>query len=352
MEANFVKYTLGCGLLAVSVHAFADSEFGGGHPVAYRLKEIDEPIGDFVRDDVFVGQNIESNREQTVSFSIVEGAVVSDDDSAIKISVLGAAAGRGVYVTLRPTFNSDSVNVYGDLVDVATANVNDQNNPRHYVTPNRHSAGTELTIEANSWLGVRGGQFQSYLQVDSSKKSRHVLVLRNGDRAPHAASFRQAHQMADFIRDVVELSTGKIVLNKNQAIFLFELTTANLSHSDADFDDLVVLVTFAHDPADLIDGENRHNPLGTGKPWAMVDWDSHQVHQGMILEEGYENLTAKKDVELNDSSQIQFSSLAGRPFQLFVGRPLGSSVDLEIEDLQNLVLFKKRPIQLEALAFD
>ena len=222
--------------------------------------EVDGIITDLADSGVYALQTIEAGEDQSIEFAILGGSIASNHDVAAKITVLGASSGPGVHVTLRPSFNGNLVEPFGDVTDAVKANVHDENNPRHYVTPRIHASGTEITIEANSWLGVHGGGYRSHIHVDSSKDSSNVLVLRHGEQVPghHAFTHPQIH---DYLREYVDLKTGKIVLNENQVIYLFELTTTDLSSSGADFDDLAVLVTLASKPVDLIQA-SAAQPIG------------------------------------------------------------------------------------------
>lgn len=77
--------------------------------------------------------------------------------------------------------------------------------------------------------------------------SSNLNVLRNGDSVPKIPGAMGQDSIEDYLQDYVE--DGKIVLEENEAIFLFELGTTNLSSSVADFQDLVVLMTIGQAPA-------------------------------------------------------------------------------------------------------
>ena len=78
------------------------------------------------------------------------------------------------------------------------------------------------------------------MEVDSNS-SRNVKVLRDGDTVPQIAGFLNQGNIESFLGGYI--TNGKVTIDKNQAIFLYELGTTNLDSASADFQDCVVLVT-------------------------------------------------------------------------------------------------------------
>lgn len=112
----------------------------------------------------------------------------------------------------------------------------------HAVTTSQ--TNTEFKVIANSYLSSCGNFNKTY----GSDNVYQVRVLKNGQDVPNLDGYGGQQSVSDYVQDYV--SNGKIVLNPNQAIFLFELGTdlngyapgSNLP-SSADFQDLVVLMT-------------------------------------------------------------------------------------------------------------
>jgi fibro-slime domain-containing protein len=90
--------------------------------------------------------------------------------------------------------------------------------------------------------------YAPHLTARSGDNSPYVLVLKDGDSVPSIPAFQDQTNLAYFVEPYVNTATGKVVLQDNQAIYLFELGTTNLSSSAADFQDLVIMITLATDP--------------------------------------------------------------------------------------------------------
>lgn len=193
------------------------------------------------------------------SFETSGGAVTPGVEFAAKVEVLGAAISYGgdydMKVTTSVFIGGDRMDVFGGMLDAVGSNVND--GERHsYVFPATYDAGLEIRVGAQSWnkqssgsSGDRSSHWEAYMTVWGAEESPQVLVLRDGDDVPDIDPFRDQSGIQDFVGDYVDADTGKITLESNQAIYLFELGTTKLSSSAADFQDLVVLVSLATDPS-------------------------------------------------------------------------------------------------------
>ena len=104
------------------------------------------------------------------------------------------------------------------------------------------SAGTRVSVEGRASYGSWSRTYKS--TVDH----RQVLVLVDGDTPPQFAPFDGQPEITSFCSSVIDAATGKVTIEKHQAVFLFELGTTNMSSSAADFQDLVLLVDFARIP--------------------------------------------------------------------------------------------------------
>jgi len=119
--------------------------------------------------------------------AIQDGQVIPDGEVAVKISILGASPGRGVYETVQSSIGNSSIDPFGGIDDPANANINDENNPRHYITTSVQPSDAPISIKAISWLESRSGGFAQHITVDSID-SDNVEVLRNGDPLPASNS--------------------------------------------------------------------------------------------------------------------------------------------------------------------
>ncbi len=206
-----------------------------------------------------------------ISFSIDGGSVVPDESFAVRVTSLGAAisAGYSQPVTVRVLVGAESFEPYGDSTQALAANVNDTGNPRHFVAPNEYDALTGVSIVGTSWLKTSGttGDSESdwYVQrtANSSEDSPQIIALRDGDAVPDIPGYNGQASAVAFVQDYIDPVTDRIRLGANQTIYLFELGTADLTSSAADFQDLVVLVTLAKETTDLIgNAETEHGVAG------------------------------------------------------------------------------------------
>ncbi len=259
-----------------------------------------------VRDEtnggVFALQTVESTEDTPVPFKIVDGKVIPEDTFAVKASVLGAAiTDRGAYdmpVTLAVTAGSDAYQPFGSFTLPVDGNVNDGLNPRKFILPTLHDAGTPISISATSWekvnssfSGNANSHWTQYFSFNAATGTPQAKVLRNGDPAPNIPSFLDQNEILDFIRDYVDQESGTMVLDENQAIYLFELGTTDLSSSAADFQDLVVLITLAHNAVDLQENEDDDDAAGPSSRLLKVNHKTGGFEQVMTLDRVYDGLT-------------------------------------------------------------
>jgi len=220
-----------------------------------------------------------------VDFNINGDDVEPSEDYAADVTVLGAAiTASGTYdvpVTMKLTVNGTALEPFGTFTLPVNGNVNDQMNPRHYVLPSIYPTGSHISIMARSWLkidrsydGTSNSHWNGYMTVDSSQSSPNVITLRDGDAVPNIPAFLDQASIMQFIQKYIDTSTNTMDLNKNQAIYLFELGTTNLNSPAADFQDLVVLVTLAKDPSDL-DGDHTEQVPIDGHLDIDRDHDDH-----------------------------------------------------------------------------
>jgi hypothetical protein len=80
-------------------------------------------------------------------------------------------------------------------------------------------------------------------QSTGTANNQNVVVLKNGDLIPDVPGMENQASIQDFVEEYINLGTGTVGLQSNQALYLFELGTTNLQSSAADFQDLVLLLT-------------------------------------------------------------------------------------------------------------
>lgn len=196
-------------------------------------------------------------------FDLEGGRVVPDEDFAAQVTVLGAAISYGgqydLPVTVQLLIDDDGDSVilepFGSFLLPLPGNVNDHSEPRHFVLPSMYPDDTRISVTGRAWIkqdssysGDSNNHWQTHMTVASHSGSPNVLTLRDGDSVPNIPAFLDQASIVDFIEDYINPATNRVVLDDNQAIYLFELGMTDLSHPAADFQDLVVLVTLADDP--------------------------------------------------------------------------------------------------------
>ncbi len=328
---------------------------------------------------VFALQTIEAEEEDSIAFSIQQGAVVPTEDFAVKATVLGAAPGNNVPITVQLKIGQSILTPFGVFSDALEGDVHDDQNPRRYVSQGIHPAGTPIAVVGRSWAqGTGNSGHQAYLTVDTQTHATHALVLKNGDPVPNKASYLNPHQTRDFLRDFVDLNTATVVLDENQVMCLFELTTPDLTSVKADFDDLAVIVTFATSPSQLSEEDDDDTLAGPASRIVKVNRHTGGLEQIMTLDRVYTGLAAAHGgtfyassgqqlyhldpfqqlespvntmtyenvvgLEGVDSNFYGFTVQANKLLAVDVqtGQQIGSDIDLGVTDLHSIVFFKQQ----------
>ena len=196
-----------------------------------------------------------------VNFEIINDTVVPNGTFISSFKVLGAAITNGptgydLMVTTRLKVGNNTFDPWGDYNLAVTGNVNDKTT--HSWNPtSTYPAGTPVTIGGKSWARDadydndgdfdEDGEWTQHMEVSSTGDSKYLIVLRNGDAVPTIKGFSNQDSIADFVEAYVK--DDKILLEDNEAIFLFELGVTDLTNDAADFQDLVILMTIDPAPA-------------------------------------------------------------------------------------------------------
>ena len=194
---------------------------------------------------------------EKIDFDINAGKITPTEDFMIMVSVLGSAitsGGQDLPVTVQLQIGDKSVNPWGDFTDAEAADVNDPHAPtRNYIVnelfevdEDSDPADTAVTVTSRSWW--RG---DVHIEANSHEQSQQVKVLRDGDAVPDIKGMDDQADVLQFIKPYIDFDSNKMTLDENQAIYLFEIGTTNVSSSAADFQDLVVLVTFGKTKRDF-----------------------------------------------------------------------------------------------------
>ncbi len=250
---------------------------------------------------LFAVQRVEAVEDEEVDFDIQGGGVVPGETFAAKVSVLGAAISySGQYnmmVTTRIKVGTTTIDPFGSYDLAVTANLNDNKNPREYILPNTYDPGTPITVQGKSWVkksssynGKSNNHWKAHMTVNSDAGTTYVKVLRNGDPVPSIPGYMGQTSLETFVRDYVDPDTNRMVLDENQAIYLFELGTTTLSSPAADFQDLVVLVTLAKRTEDLEESDDDDDTDGPSTRLIRVDQSTGGYSPLMTLNRDYDSL--------------------------------------------------------------
>ena len=194
---------------------------------------------------------------EKIDFDINAGKITPTEDFMIMVSVLGSAITSGnkdLPVTVQLKVGDKTVNPWGDFSDEEAADVNDPTAPtRNYVVnelfevaEGSDPADTAVTVTSRSWWNG-----SVHIEANSHEQSQQVKVLRDGDAVPDIRGMDDQADVLEFIRPYIDFDNNTMSLDENQAIYLFEIGTTNVNSSAADFQDLVVLVTFGKTKRDF-----------------------------------------------------------------------------------------------------
>ncbi len=194
---------------------------------------------------------------EKIDFDINAGTITPSEDFMIMVSVLGSAItsdGNDIPVTVQLKIGEQTVDPWGSFDDKDAADVNDPFAPtRNHIVSELFEVGqdsdpadTAVTVTARSWWNG-----SVHIEANSHEQSQQVKVLRDGDDVPDIEGMDDQADVLEFIRPYIDFDSNKMTLDQNQAIYLFEVGTTNMSSSSADFQDLVVLVTFGKTKRDF-----------------------------------------------------------------------------------------------------
>lgn len=168
-------------------------------------------------------------------FVIENGAVRPVVDYAVEVTVVATSYKYynwwGQPVGNAPIFSD--VYVGGEARNPFPGNINNEGNPRSE-TFDGVAADSEIVVEM---IGDPGGFDE---RVNSREESERVWLLRDGDPIPEVEGYGDQADVASYLDPYVDAEAGVVTLDRNQAIYLFELGTAGPENGD--FNDAVVVV--------------------------------------------------------------------------------------------------------------
>lgn len=198
-------------------------------------------------------------------FEIIGGQLLPASRYTAKITLLGAAIQNDSYhipVTTRIRVGDQVFQPFGAFDSPVAGNVNDNQSAtgnsntipaRDFILPDLYASDTAITVDGRSWdkdsgTGREDHDWSVDMQCSSYDASPQVRVLRHGDPVPNINGAYDQASIDEYVKDFVDSDSQTMRLDANQVIWLFELGL-NASHSSADFQDLVIVVTLATDPS-------------------------------------------------------------------------------------------------------
>lgn len=183
-----------------------------------------------------------------IAFDIRNNRVIPKEGFSVRVQVLGSAitdhAGP-MPVTTRLTVAGQRITPWGAF-DGPAGNVNLPGKRPTFIVPTDHPAGSAVTIAARSWHSEKNAV---KVYADSALPLNQVQVLRDGDPLPAVESFANPASLPTYLSK--HIKDNHLSLHANQVIYLYELSTLDLNSPDADFQDLILLVTLGKNVQDL-----------------------------------------------------------------------------------------------------
>lgn len=198
-----------------------------------------------------------------VPFHVTAGEVVPEVAYEATVAILGAQLSLHQYeggplmwwcpVTTNLTVGTTTFEPWGDI-DTAASDIQDFNYPKNYQVPDAFPANTPIVANGKFWNHpYANGRYNTnvwecFRALASNQNTDHVKVLVDGDAVPAITTTSSVqNDVAYYLQDYV--ADGKISLQPNQAIYLFETRTA--TQGARDYQDLVVLITLKRATVDV-----------------------------------------------------------------------------------------------------
>jgi prepilin-type N-terminal cleavage/methylation domain-containing protein len=195
----------------------------------------------------------QSSTSSSTNFSIIHGTITIHQDYRMKIDVIGTAlniaSGYKAPISVRYKINGPFLEPWGAYEKPIDGNINTDDTFTH--TTDVLPAATIIDTWANafykkkSWYdGLSNNQFALKQQVKTPHTDGLIQYLVDGDAVPTYVGAGEQLNVKTFLQPYINAQTGLIRLPPNQVLYLFELWTKDITSPDADFQDLVLLITF------------------------------------------------------------------------------------------------------------
>ncbi|HJO92084.1 MAG TPA: hypothetical protein QF753_01680 [Victivallales bacterium] len=96
-------------------------------------------------------------------------------------------------------------------------------------------------------------QYDSSGPITRSSKTYHCVALTTGEIPPSYSPFKKQVSLEEYLEPYMDESTGQIILNENEVLYVFELGQTNTSYSGFDMQDLVMRAVILHPDQILLD---------------------------------------------------------------------------------------------------
>jgi hypothetical protein len=177
-----------------------------------------------------------SGAATVATFTKIGGTINIAETSTMAVKLLGGDITCGAGGPNIPT--SATINLSGETA--LTQAVPSTSEYTYTVQPNTSLNMTGLAAGVNSSGSCKN---YSYSANTLSNAGTQVLTLVDGDTVPTFTPLGGQRSIDTFLQPYISTTTGKVVLEKNQVLFLFELGSTDPRSPAYDMQDLVVLAT-------------------------------------------------------------------------------------------------------------
>jgi len=182
-------------------------------------------------------------------FNIDDGSIIPTVEYDANFKVIGAEFGysNGSPLPITADIQVDGVwqKPWGNPQSTS-GNINDDWGPLATTdfSISNVAADVPINLMLQSWTS--GPYMTAYSNVEATQSSPQILVLRNGD-VPQwfDPAYPDQTPIIELLADYIDPTSGTIVLEDNQVIYLSELGTSNPNSSAWDMQDAVILVSLS-----------------------------------------------------------------------------------------------------------
>jgi hypothetical protein len=186
-------------------------------------------------------------------FSISNGTITIEDEYIMKVDKIGSAliiqSGYDAPITVRFKINGPYLEPWGDFQKPVDGNINTDQD----FTYTSDIIPSDSTIDfwvnsfykSKTWYdGSQNNHFNLKQHVKTPNTDGLVYVLVDGDPVPNFTPAGDQESIEEYLQPFIDTNSNTIQLPPNQVLYAFELWTKDVNSGDADFQDLVLLITF------------------------------------------------------------------------------------------------------------